>query len=90
MNKKKLIYLLIVLLLFIVILMVSHPLTPAHGGIDGGACTDQLMEKDVNLAVALKLRNHLIKKGFRVVMTREADVSLDYLIIAARADTDGT
>lgn len=52
---------------------------PGHGGIDGGANQDGILEKDINLAIAKKLRSELEQKGYKVVMTREEDVSLDEL-----------
>jgi N-acetylmuramoyl-L-alanine amidase len=49
-------------------------LDPAHGGPDAGATLgDQLLEKNVTLAVAAKLRAALIAAGFTVVTTRDAD-----------------
>jgi N-acetylmuramoyl-L-alanine amidase len=50
-----------------------------HGGVDGGAGAGELLEKDINLKLALKVRTLLELKGFTVVMTRDADVSLDKL-----------
>lgn len=48
-----------------------------HGGPDGGAVSDGgLVEKDVNLAVALYLRDYLQQAGALVVMTRETDTDL--------------
>lgn len=47
-----------------------------HGGEDGGAGDNGVLEKDVNLSVALKLRDMLTAEGFRVVMTRNEDISL--------------
>ena len=47
-----------------------------HGGEDGGAQANGLLEKDINLAIALKLRDMLKASGFEVVMTRESDVSI--------------
>jgi len=50
-------------------------LDPAHGGTDAGATLgDQLLEKDVTLAVAAKLRAALTAAGFTVISTRDADV----------------
>lgn len=50
---------------------------PGHGGIDGGAVAeDGTSEKDINLKIALKLRELLEKEGVRVVMTRRSDVGL--------------
>lgn len=53
---------------------------PGHGGIDGGASKDGLLEKDVNLDISKKLKSYLEIRGFKVFMTREEDVSLDGLI----------
>ena len=50
---------------------------PGHGGEDGGtASAAGLLEKDVNLAVSLRLRELLELSGFPVVMTREEDRSI--------------
>ncbi len=50
---------------------------PGHGGEDGGAVGKSgSLEKELNLAISLKLRDILAKEGFQVVMTRETDVSL--------------
>lgn len=54
---------------------------PGHGGIDGGTNFGDILEKDINLEVGLKLRELLIKKGATVVMTREIDESLDDYIV---------
>lgn len=51
---------------------------PGHGGFDGGAVAkDGTSEKDINLAVALELREILEEYPVRIVMTRESDESLD-------------
>lgn len=51
---------------------------PGHGGIDGGTSDSfGLLEKHINLEVSLKLRNRLRNKNFRVIMTRNQDVSLE-------------
>jgi N-acetylmuramoyl-L-alanine amidase len=45
-----------------------------HGGEDGGASSDAgLLEKEVNLDIALMLRDMLRANGINVVMTREDD-----------------
>lgn len=50
---------------------------PGHGGIDGGALSKNgTLEKDINLAISLKLREVLIKEGYCVAMTRDEDVGL--------------
>lgn len=49
-----------------------------HGGFDGGAvASDGTIEKDINLSIALTVSNFLKQSGFKVIMTREADVSTD-------------
>lgn len=48
-----------------------------HGGIDGGAVGhDGIIEKDINLQIALKLKTMLKANGYNVIMTREDDVML--------------
>jgi len=50
---------------------------PGHGGQDGGAIGDGgVVEKDLNLAIALQLRDLLILSGYEPVMTRTADISV--------------
>jgi len=49
---------------------------PGHGGYDPGALAHELKEKDVALAISLKLRDYLQGAGARVVMTRETDRDL--------------
>ncbi|WP_028949742.1 N-acetylmuramoyl-L-alanine amidase [Sulfurihydrogenibium subterraneum] len=47
---------------------------PGHGGHDPGAMANGLKEKDINLQVALKLKNYLEKDGrFKVYLTRDDD-----------------
>ena len=46
-----------------------------HGGIDGGAeADDGTLEKDLNLALALCIRDFLESSGVDVVLTRERDI----------------
>lgn len=48
-----------------------------HGGIDGGTqSANGILEKDINLQIALKLRDILESFGIKTVMTRETDVSI--------------
>lgn len=48
-----------------------------HGGTDPGKVgVDGSLEKDINLAIALKLRDYLEQSDVRVVMTREEDKGL--------------
>lgn len=49
-------------------------LDPGHGGYDPGACANGLQEKDLNLFVALHLRDLLEHAGIEVIMTRDSDV----------------
>ncbi len=50
---------------------------PGHGGIDGGAVgVSGTVEKNLNLQIALKLRRKLSTLGFKVIMTRETDISI--------------
>lgn len=50
---------------------------PGHGGRDPGKVgVNGVIEKDVNLSIALRLRDNLEGKGYRVVMTREEDIGL--------------
>ena len=50
---------------------------PGHGGIDGGAQSKTgTIEKDINLQIALKLRDNLEEKGYKVYMTRDEDEGL--------------
>ena len=49
-----------------------------HGGIDGGAKSKQgTVEKDINLSIALKLKEALSQSGYKVYLTREEDTQLD-------------
>jgi N-acetylmuramoyl-L-alanine amidase len=58
--------------------LAFHPTTividPAHGGADNGSrISDNIVEKDVTLALAFRLRSLLTARGFNVVLTREDD-----------------
>jgi N-acetylmuramoyl-L-alanine amidase len=49
-------------------------LDPGHGGNDSGSrISDSILEKDVTLNLAFKLRSLLSARGFSVVMTRDSD-----------------
>ena len=49
-----------------------------HGGFDGGASSDDgTLEKDINLKIALKLRELCKLGGFQVIMTRESDIGTE-------------
>lgn len=51
-------------------------LDPGHGGHDAGAVSSYAREKDCNLQLAERVRNLLVKKGLKVVMTRDRDYFL--------------
>lgn len=52
-------------------------LDAGHGGEDGGASgANGVLEKDINLAIALDLRDLLEANGVPVVLTRETDILL--------------
>ncbi len=44
-----------------------------HGGVDGGASSQSVCEKDVTLAIAQKVESQLKRMGAEVVMTRNTD-----------------
>lgn len=44
-----------------------------HGGFDGGAEDNGVVEKDINLAVSYKLRDELEMRGYSVFLTRPDD-----------------
>lgn len=46
---------------------------PGHGGYDGGAKANGLVEKDLNLTIGLRLRTYLETAGVKVLMTRTDD-----------------
>ena len=47
-----------------------------HGGEDGGAEVDGILEKDINLSIALILRDMLCANGYHVKMVRDSDISV--------------
>lgn len=50
---------------------------PGHGGMDGGCVSvDGAPEKNINLTIALELRDILTSLGYDVVLTRDSDVSI--------------
>ncbi|MGL5380745.1 N-acetylmuramoyl-L-alanine amidase CwlD [Clostridium sp.] len=51
---------------------------PGHGGFDGGAQSKSgTIEKDINLAISLKLKANLEGKGYVVHLTRQDDAGLE-------------
>ena len=60
-------------------------LDPGHGGSAHGTCSPKgILEKDLNLSLALKLKEELIKQGYEVILTREEDKDLG---LQERVDT---
>ncbi|HOP10359.1 MAG TPA: N-acetylmuramoyl-L-alanine amidase [Oscillospiraceae bacterium] len=50
---------------------------PGHGGVDGGAIgVTGSIEKEINLAISLYLRDILIDEGLNVLMIRSTDISI--------------
>lgn len=47
-----------------------------HGGVDGGTSHGSLLEKHINLAIALKLYDKLLGSGYRVALNRSKDYAL--------------
>ncbi|MGL4373402.1 MAG: N-acetylmuramoyl-L-alanine amidase family protein, partial [Turicibacter sp.] len=56
---------------------------PGHGGIDGGAIINNVLEKDLNLEISLKLKVALETAGYEVIMTRVDD---EYIELTQRAE----
>ncbi|EKD56493.1 MAG: hypothetical protein ACD_58C00168G0001 [uncultured bacterium] len=47
-----------------------------HGGVDQGGNNKKIIEKEIDLTVALKMQTILEDKGYKVYMTRTSDQSL--------------
>ena len=58
-------------------------LDPGHGGTDEGCAREGVLEKDLNLAIALLVRDQLDEQGYRVIMSRETDT---YITKEARVE----
>lgn len=58
-------------------------LDPGHGGTDEGCARNGVQEKDLNLAIALLVRDQLKKQGYQVIMSRETDT---YMAKEARVE----
>ena len=86
-NIKKLGYILSLILIFSFIIPIKVNaatkegkvilIDPGHGGFDGGASSKNgTVEKDINLAISLKLKSDLESEGYTVKLTREIDEGL--------------
>ena len=62
---------------------------PGHGGDRPGACYEDIMEKDIDLAVSLKLVTILQNCGYQVIMTRSTDVEVGLYERAGLANAAG-
>lgn len=51
-------------------------LDAGHGGPDGGAVVDDVTEANINLSIALILKNILEKNGYQVLLIRDGDYDL--------------
>lgn len=49
---------------------------PGHGGLDGGCNFKDLIEKDINLKISIKLKKILEEDGYTVLLTRSGDYHL--------------
>ena len=59
----------------------NHPvrhivIDPGHGGRDAGAIRGGWREKDLTLRIAMRVRDRLIRAGYRVTLTRHTDIAL--------------
>lgn len=61
-------------------------LDAGHGGHDRGAFSPSAWEKDFTLDMVRRIRQHLIKAGLRVIMTRDKDKTLPLESRAAMAN----
>lgn len=59
-----------------------------HGGKDSGTSYQNILEKDLNLEIAFKLRDELIKNSADVIMTREGDYDLSSPDASRRKKSD--
>ncbi len=62
---------------------------PGHGGLSVGTGTSGLIEKNLTLDIALRLRQILVQRSFAVLMTREEDRPIDLADRAALANRAG-
>ena len=80
---KKLVILSLCFLLSLTCVRASLPLTGkiiildiGHGGDDPGTSYQNILEKDLNLAIGLELEKELSRNGASVILTREGDYDL--------------
>ena len=52
---------------------VKVVIDPGHGGLDGGASSGEVVERDITLSISHELAKRLEKKGATVIMTRRKE-----------------
>lgn len=52
---------------------ITIVIDPGHGGEDGGAVANDIVEKDINLSISKKLKSVFRSSGFNVVLIRDKD-----------------
>ncbi|MGN0489105.1 MAG: N-acetylmuramoyl-L-alanine amidase [Ruminococcus sp.] len=52
---------------------ITVVIDPGHGGEDGGAVANGIVEKDINLSISKKLKSVFSSSGFNVVLIRDKD-----------------
>lgn len=57
-------------------MILKSCIDPGHGGSDSGAVFGPYVEKGLNLAVALRIEQNLLRYGIKPEMTRRTDISL--------------
>lgn len=50
---------------------------PGHGGMDEGCFYDGVLEKDINLQIALTLQKQLEGRGYEVLLLRDSDIYME-------------
>ncbi len=94
-SLKKIYFILsLILCIFSILINLQAEVTPnnriiidaGHGGRDGGATANGVIEAELNLEISLKLRDVFEEKGYIVDMTREDDQDLCKGEFIKRAD----
>ncbi|MDF2684925.1 MAG: cell wall hydrolase/autolysin [Clostridia bacterium] len=84
--KKRYFFYILILIIIILLSITAYSennpvyiiIDPGHGGRDSGAvAADGTLEKELNLSVALNLRDFFQAAGYNTVMTRETDTDTD-------------
>ena len=57
--------------------LIGIVIDPGHGGKDGGASGNGLLEKDLTLSISKYMYDRFKSLGLPVFITREADIDLD-------------